>query len=79
MEDKIFDISFEYGNKQYQGWVNPSEDLNDAGSPVSFHVVLDDTSFGYVSFKDCKWMVNEERPEGMVKQIGRQIERHYQL
>jgi len=79
MEDRIFDISFEFGNKQYKGWVNPSEDLNDAGSPVSFHVVLDDTSFGYVSFKDCKWIVNEERPEGLLKQVGKQIEKHYQF
>ena len=79
MEDKIFDISFEFDNRKYSGWVNPSEEVNVSGAPVSFHVVLDDTSFGYVSFRDCKWMVNEERPEGLVKQVGKQIEKHYQL
>ncbi|MFI5129822.1 MAG: hypothetical protein ACHQFX_07530 [Chitinophagales bacterium] len=79
MEDKIFDISFEFDNKQYNGWVNPAEDLNGSGTPVSFHVVLDDTSFGYVSYRDCNWMVNEERPEGLVKQIGKEIEKYYKL
>ena len=77
MEDKIFDISFEFDKKRYEGWVNPSEDLNDSGSPVSFHVVLDNTSFGYLSYSDCKWMVNEERPDGLVIEVGKQIERHY--
>jgi hypothetical protein len=79
MEDKIFDITFEFDSKEYKGWVNPSDDLNDSGTPVSFHVVLDDTSFGYLSYKDCKWMVNEQRPEGLIKQIGKQIEKHYQF
>ena len=79
MDDKIFDISFDLDNKHYRGWVNPSDDLNESGSPVSFHVVLDDTSFGYVSYKDCTWMVNEDRPEGLLKQVGKQIEKHYQL
>ena len=79
MDDKIFDISFEFENRQYKGWVNPSDVLNDSGAPVSFHVVLDDTSFGYLSFRDCNWMLNEERPEGLVRQVGKQIEKHYQL
>ena len=79
MEDKIFDISFELDNKQYKGWVNPSDDLNDSGTPVSFHVVLNDTSFGYLSYRDCNWMINEERPEGLVKLAGKQIEKHYQF
>jgi hypothetical protein len=79
MEDNIFDISFEFDNKQYKGWVNASDDLNDSGTPVSFHVVLDDVSFGYLSFQECNWMIDEERPEGLVKQVGKQIEKHYQL
>jgi hypothetical protein len=79
MEDHIFDISFDYDNKQYKGWVNPSDDLNDSGTPVSFHVVLNETSFGYLSYKDCKWMINEERPGGLVKLVGKEIEKHYQL
>jgi hypothetical protein len=79
MQDKIFDISFEAEGRRYKGWVNPSDEMSDSGKPVSFHVVLDDVSFGYLSYNDCKWIVNEERPEGLVRQIGKEIEKHYQL
>jgi hypothetical protein len=77
MEDNIFDINFEEDGKQYKGWVNPSDKLNDSGTPVSFHVVLNDTSFGYLSFRDCLWMVNEQRPAELVQSVGKQIEKHY--
>ena len=77
MEDAIFDISFRFEGKQYTGWVNPSEKLNADGNPVSFHVVLNDTSLGYLSFKDCQWIINEERPAGIVAAAGQEIEKHY--
>ena len=79
MEDNIFDIEFELEGKTYRGWVNPSKQLNEDGMPASFHVVLNETSFGYLSFNNCKWSVNEERPSQMVKQVGKLIEKHYQL
>jgi hypothetical protein len=79
MEDTIFDISFRFEGKQFTGWVNPSEKLNDHGNPVSFHVVLNGTSLGYLSFKDCQWIVNEERPAGLVSAVGKEIEKHYAL
>jgi hypothetical protein len=78
-EDNIFNISFETGDVAYKGWVNPSKKLNESGAPVSFHVVLNDVSFGHLSCKDCQWMVNEDRPEILVKLAGKQIEKHYQL
>jgi hypothetical protein len=79
MQEAIFDIGFEYGGKLYKGWVNPSEKINESGKPESFHVVLNDTSFGYLSLKECKWLVNEPRPEGIVKAAGKEIEKHYML
>lgn len=79
MDEKIFDIAFEFDNVAYKGWVNPSDELNDTGVPVSFHVVLNDTSFGYLAFKDCRWSINEQRSAGMVKLVGKQIEKHFQL
>jgi hypothetical protein len=79
MEDNIFDISFTAQGKFYKGWVNPSDKLNDEGKPISFHVVLNEVSFGYLSFKDCKWVVNEERPENLVTIVGKEIENHYRL
>jgi hypothetical protein len=77
MEDNIFDISFEHNGQQYTGWVNPSEKLSDGGKPVSFHVVLNDIFFGYLSYNNSKWNVNEQRPEELVCKTGGEIEKHY--
>lgn len=79
MEGKIFDIAFTYADNNYIGWVNPSDKVNESGQPTSYHVVLNNTSFGYLSFKDCKWSVNEERPANLVKLVGEQIEKFYKL
>ena len=79
MEDKIFNIEIEHEGRILKGWINPSDKLNEQGVPTSFHVVLNDTSFGYLSFQNCKWSVNEERPAALVKLIGKQIEKHFQL
>jgi hypothetical protein len=79
MDENIFDIAFEYGAQQYRGWANPSENLSDNGKPVSFHVVLNDTSFGYLSYHNCKWTVNENRPSELVEKIGLEIEKQYQF
>jgi hypothetical protein len=76
-EEKIFDIAFEWEGTKYKGWVNPSDKVNDAGMPASFHVVLNDTSFGYVSHNNGEWTVNEDRPEGLIHKVGKEIERHY--
>ena len=78
-EEKIFDIVFKFDEKEYKGWVTPSDKVNDSGTPASFHVVLNEISFGYLSFKDCRWMINEDRPAGLVKLVGKQIEKHYQF
>ena len=79
MENRIFDISFENDGKKYSGWVNPSDKMNGNGIPVSFHVVLDGTSFGYLSINNCKWTINEERPSSLIEAVGREIEKKYQL
>jgi hypothetical protein len=79
MEDKIFDISFEFDDKRYKGFVNPSEKVNENGLPASYHVVLNEVSFGHLSYTNCKWTINEKRPTGIVSLVGKQIEKHYQL
>jgi hypothetical protein len=79
MEDRIFDISFFFDEKHYKGFVNPSEKLNEEGIPASFHVVLNETAFGDLSFNKCRWTINETRPSGLVSLVGKQIEKHYQL
>jgi hypothetical protein len=77
MADNIFDISFDYEDISYSGWVNPSDDLNDSGKPVSFHVVLNGVSFGYLFYHDAGWHVNERRPRGLVECAGTAIEQYY--
>jgi hypothetical protein len=79
MDDKIFDIAFEAGGKQYKGWVNPSGKMNGDGQPASFHVVLQDTSFGFLSLHNCKWTINEQRPAELVEAVGKEIEKRYML
>jgi len=78
-EDKIFDISFDHDGKTYKGWVNPSDKMNDAGIPASFHVVLNDISFGYVSHNNGEWTVNEDRPEGLAGKVGMEIEKKFKI
>ena len=79
MDDQIFDISFSHEGTLYQGWVNPSDKLNEEGKPISFHVVLNDTSFGYLSYSGGSWKVNEQRPAMLVELAGAAIEQHYSL
>ena len=79
MEEKIFDISFEIDGNKYTGWVNPSEKTDGGGKPISFHVVLNGVSFGYLSSKDCNWTINEDRPSSLVQAVAREIEKKYEL
>ena len=74
-EEKIFDISFDHEGTTYKGWVNPSDKLNDKGAPASYHVVLNDNSFGYVSHNNSEWTVDQDRPEGLVEKVGKEIEK----
>lgn len=77
MESEIFDIEFMHEGRQYRGWVNPSDKLNDEGKPVSFHVVLNDVSFGYLSYSNGAWKVSETRPSQLVELAGAEIEKYY--
>ena len=79
MKDKIFDISFEVDGQPYKGWVNPSDTVNEKGLPASYHVVLNDVSFGHLSLDKCKWTVNEDRPALLVEATGKAIEKQYEL
>jgi hypothetical protein len=77
-EEKIFDIEVENDGTTYRGWVNPSDKLNEHGFPTSFHVVLNQTSMGYLSLNNGKWSADEQRPAALVEAVGEQIARHYQ-
>ena len=76
MEDNIFDIEFESGGKNYTGWVNPSDKTGSNGLPNSFHVVLNEVSFGYLSFNNAIWTISEERPAELVQKVSAAIEQY---
>jgi hypothetical protein len=76
-ENKIFNIAFEADGIKYTGWANPSDKLNDDGMPASFHVVLNEISFGYVSHNNGEWTVNEDRPAKLTEQVGKAIAMKY--
>jgi hypothetical protein len=78
-EDRIFDISFQCDGRQYKGWVNPSEKTDKTGRPASYHVVLEGVYFGNLSINNCKWGINEDRPDSLTEAVGREIEKYYQL
>ena len=76
-EDKIFDIEVECDGTFYRGWANPSDKLSDDGLPASFHVVLNEVSFGHLSFSNGKWSSDEQRPAELVSAVGEQIQQQY--
>ena len=79
MPDKIFDIAFQADGRMYKGWVNPSDKLNEDGMPSSFHVVLDEVSFGHLSLNNDKWTNSEDRPDGLTEAAGKEIARYYEV
>ena len=76
-EDKIFDIEFEYENKPYKGWVNPSEEINENGLPESFHVVLNEVSFAHLSYDNGNWVSDSQRPAGIIDEVVNKITQKY--
>ena len=79
MEERIFDISFQCDDRQYKGWVNPSEKTDKDGRPTSYHVVLEGVYFGNLSINNCKWAISEDRPDSLIEAVGHEIEKYYQL
>jgi len=78
-EDRIFDIAFQCDGRQYKGWVNPSKKTHKNGRPTSFRVVLEGVYFGNLSLDNCKWAINEDRPDSLTEAVGREIEKHYRF
>jgi hypothetical protein len=79
MRNGIFDIHFYVNGMLYRGSVQPSKKDNGNGQPMTFRVVLQNTSFGSLTFLGCKWSVNEKRPPELVEAIGKEIEKRYEL
>ncbi|MBC7901787.1 MAG: hypothetical protein H7Y27_00120 [Gemmatimonadaceae bacterium] len=69
-----FDINLSHDGRDYKGWVRPSARLSEAGLPVSYHVVLNDTLFGNLSIQNDIWVVDEQRPASLTQALGQIIQ-----
>ena len=74
MNEKTFNIAFDFEGIHYEGWVTPSEKTGTDGKPKSFHVILNETMFGNLSFSDDTWTVDEQRPEDLTNEVGKYIQ-----
>lgn len=74
MNKDTFNIVLDYEGTHYEGWVTPSDKKSKDGKPASFHVVLNETMFGNVSLNGDSWTVDEQRPDGLVQEIGKYIQ-----
>jgi len=57
----------------YDGRISPERKH---GKIVSWHVVLNDVFFGYISQDDGIWKVTEQRPHELVQAVGSYIEKN---
>jgi hypothetical protein len=77
MSQEPIDIALDFDGIHYTGWATPSDKYQENGWPKSFHVVLNETFFGNVSFYNGKWLLDEQRPDGMVDVVGAAIKSKY--
>ena len=77
MNHEPIDIQLEFEGIRYTGWATPSEKEHEDGWPTSFHVVLNETFFGNISTDKGKWLVDEQRPDGLAEAVGAAIYARY--
>jgi hypothetical protein len=75
MEQDYYTIQFDYGGTHYEGRVTPEIKMHQQ-SPSSWHVVLNDVFFGYLSKQNSHWNVTEQRSHDLVQEVGKQILLH---
>lgn len=74
MTESYFAIRFHHNGLDYTGRVSP-EKKEDDGKYTSWHVVLNEIFFGYLSHNNNKWECTEWRPEALVDIVGAEIEK----
>jgi hypothetical protein len=72
MEQDYYTIQFDYDGIHYDGRVTPELKAHQQ-SPSSWHVVLNDVFFGYLSKQGAHWNVTEQRPHALVQEVGKHI------
>jgi hypothetical protein len=78
MTEDFFSIHFKYNDVSYEGRVSP-EHRDAEGEPASYHIVLNNVFFGYLTKNGKHWQVNEQRPEALVELVGACIENEQNL
>ena len=68
-----YSIAFDYEGIHYDGRLTP-ETKADHKNPSSWHIVLNEVFFGYLHKDSGHWHVSEQRPSGLVQEVGKLIE-----
>ncbi|MBV9986540.1 MAG: hypothetical protein JO301_02610 [Chitinophagaceae bacterium] len=77
MTENFFPVSFTYHGVAYEGRVSP-EHTDDQGNTSSYHVVLNNVFFGYMSRNGRHWQVSEQRPAELAEMVGFCIDNYYE-
>lgn len=75
MTEAYFTISFDHNGLHYEGRVSP-EKKNGDSKTISWHVVLNEIFFGYLSLTKDHWACTEWRPQELVDAVGKLIKEH---
>jgi hypothetical protein len=70
MDNDYIPADFSHDGKHYTGRISPERKQ---GEISSWHVVLNETFFGYLSHDGSEWQVTEQRPNALVQAIGKYI------
>lgn len=76
MTESFFVIEFHHNGIDYSGRVSPEKKGPD-GLYTSWHVVLNEIFFGYMSQHAGKWECSEWRPAELIKVVGEYIHNHH--
>jgi hypothetical protein len=73
MEKVSIPLSFSHADIIYEGWATPSDHQHPDGMASSYHVVLNETFFGDMSYQDGHWTISEQRPADLVAATGKAL------
>ena len=57
-------------------WASPADEHKDNGLVKHYHVVLNMVFLGNLSFDKGKWLIDEQRPHGLVEAAGNFLQQH---
>jgi hypothetical protein len=75
VEKTSLSIELEQDGQCYKGWATPSDKRHADGYAKSYHVVLNEIFFGDLNLDKGKWSTSDQRPQRLVKAVGKAIEK----